>query len=108
MKYLDWQQISPFTPCTTIEDMDMNIIWYSNPEFTEERPMYMFHGLDIHHLFTNARVKCCSTGMVEAGIHKDAWKKVFKISANNFNLSGLNLALVEDLVDRQSNAQEKC
>lgn len=79
MKYLDWQQISPFTPCTTIEDMDMNIIWYSNPEFTEERPMYMFHGLDSHHLFTNARVKCCSTGMVEAGIHKDAWKKVFKI-----------------------------
>lgn len=41
MKYLEWRQKSLLAPCTTIEDMVtcMNITWYSNPEFTEERLM---------------------------------------------------------------------
>lgn len=40
--------------------------------------------------------------MAEVEIHKKAWEKVAKDSANNS--SSLNLALFEDLIDRQRNA----
>ena len=58
--------------------------------------MYQFTILDQHHLFTNARSKCCSSGIPERGLQKEAW-----VRAAKGGKAGLNIALV-DLVDRQS------
>ena len=59
--------------------------------------MYQFTILYPHHLFTNARTKCCSSGIPDRGLHKEAWVRVAKGGK-----AGLNIALVEDLVHRQS------
>ncbi|XP_071137033.1 uncharacterized protein [Mytilus edulis] len=100
-RFTDWQQHSPFAKKTLISGIEQAVTWYSMPEYIPERYMYQFNLLDCHHLFVNARVKCCSTGIDACGIKKEAWIKVAKNS--NVNGCGLSLALVEDLVDKQSN-----
>ncbi|VDI45653.1 Hypothetical predicted protein [Mytilus galloprovincialis] len=100
-RFNDWQQHSPFAKKTLISGIEQAVTWYSMPEYIPERYMYQFNLLDCHHLFVNARVKCCSTGIDACGIKKEAWIKVAKNS--NVNGCGLSLALVEDLVDKQSN-----
>ena len=42
-------------------------------------------------------VQCCSSGIPERGLQKEAW-----VRAAKGGKAGLNIALVEDLVDRQS------
>jgi len=56
--------------------------------------------LDNEHLLVNTRVKCCSSGTKEAGISKEAWLKVAR--ACKENKTGLTLAHVDDLIDKQS------
>ena len=75
------------------------INWYCKPEIIPERYQHLFALLDPHHLFTNSRIKCCNSGIPEREINKEAWLKVAK-EGN----AGLNRALVEDLVDRQSDS----
>ena len=82
-----------------IEGIEQPIIWYSMPEYIPSRYMYQFTILDPHHLFTNSRTKCCSCGIPERGLQKEAW-----VRAAKGGKAGLNIALVEDLVDRQSDA----
>ena len=101
-RLIEWRKASPFVSETYIEGVETFISWYSKPEYIQETFTYSFHLLDCHHLFVNARVKCCSTGMTECGISKEAWMKVASESLNN--KSGLSLAIVRDLVDKQSNA----
>ncbi|XP_060553199.1 uncharacterized protein LOC132714356 [Ruditapes philippinarum] len=72
------------------------------PEYVDESFTYLYEILDCHHLFVNARVKCCSSGIKECGLKRDAWVKVAENCRENG--SGLSLALVNELVDKQSNA----
>ena len=92
-----WRSVNPFVNGIAISGYTIN--WYCSPEQIPERFQHLFALLDPHHLFTNCRVKCCNSGIPERGINKDAWLKVAK-EGN----AGLNRALVEDLVDRQSDS----
>ena len=94
-----WKQDNPFLDGSQVIDVIDSINWYCKPEYIQSTYIHQFAFLDPHHIFTNARVKCCNTGIAERGITKDAWIKVAKDGQ-----AGLNLALVEDLVDRQSDA----
>ena len=97
-----WRKRSPFEYVTQITGSEISVAWYSMPEYVEETFTYLFQLLDAHHLFVNSRLKCCSTGIKERGINREAWVKVAKKSSDN--KSGLSVALVNDLVDRQSSA----
>ena len=55
--------------------------------------------LDPHHLLTNARTKSCGSGIPERSLAKDAWIRVAK-----GGIAGLNVALDEDLICRQSDS----
>ena len=68
-------------------DMADPIKWYSMPEYVPDKFTYQFSFLDCHHLFVNARVKCCSSGIIERGIKKEAWLKVAKNSASSTSRS---------------------
>ena len=92
-----WRSHNPFVDGMSISQYTIN--WYCKPEHISERYQYLFALLDPHHLFTNCRVKCCNSGIPERGIKKEAWLKVAKDGR-----AGLNIALVEDLVDRQSDS----
>ena len=50
--------------------------WYSHPIQTTNS--ILFPILDSEHLLVNMRVKCCSTGIKEAGLSRDAWLNVAK------------------------------
>ncbi|XP_060589874.1 uncharacterized protein LOC132745056 [Ruditapes philippinarum] len=104
-RLLEWQNHSPFARETHIDGIEYSVSWYSMPEYVPNTLTYLFDFLDSHHLFVNARVKCCGSGMQECGISRKAWVSV----AENMrtNKSGLNIALVDDLVDKQSNAFAK-
>ena len=92
-----WRNLNPFVNGMNISGYTIN--WYCKPEIIPERYQHLFALLDPHHLFTNSRIKCCNSGIPERGINKEAWLKVAK-EGN----AGLNRALVEDLVDRQSDS----
>ena len=72
---------------------------YSQPEFNQKLDSFLFNVLDSHHILTNARSKCCSSGMIKAGIRREAWLRVAQE-----NKTKLNLSMVENLIDRQSNS----
>ena len=57
--------------------------------------------VDSHHILTNLRVKCCTSGIKHKGIYPEAWLQVAKDARNNN--AGLTLAHVQDLMDKQSN-----
>ena len=94
----EWRRNNVFSETTEIDGLDSNISWYSKPEYVDKRLMHLFFILDAHHLLTNARTKCCSSGIPEAGIDKRAWVNIARTTGV------INRALVEDLVDKQSNA----
>ena len=98
-KLAEWNQENPFIDNSIIEGIEQPITWYSRPEYIPSRFMYQFTVLDPHHLFTNARAKCCSSGIPDRGLQKEAW-----IRETKGGKAGLNIALVEDLVDRQSDS----
>ncbi|KAK7507914.1 hypothetical protein BaRGS_00000879 [Batillaria attramentaria] len=96
----EWRHMSPFPAETSVEGVG-DLSWFSKPEYVPETFTYLFQFLDCHHLFVNARVKCCTTGIPERGIKREAWLKVAQKSAENH--AGLSIAHVQDLVDKQSN-----
>ncbi|CAG2242669.1 unnamed protein product [Mytilus edulis] len=99
---LKWRNNMPFAQSTHIEGLNTNIQWYSKPEYVSNRFMHLFSLLDCHHLLTNARIKCCSTGIVEAGIHSNAWSKVARQTSKD-GKEIISSALVDDLIDKQRN-----
>ncbi|VDI14617.1 Hypothetical predicted protein [Mytilus galloprovincialis] len=99
---LKWRNNMPFDESTHIEGLNTNIQWYSKPEYVSNRFMHLFSLLDCHHLLTNARIKCCSTGIVEAGIHSNAWSKVARQTSKD-GKEIISSALVDDLIDKQRN-----
>ncbi|XP_070184749.1 uncharacterized protein [Littorina saxatilis] len=97
-KEKQWRASFPFGPTDTVNNKQLR--WFSYPEIRKQKPLLGI--IDSHHILTNLRTKVCKTGIVESGIHGDAWVKV--ASGNRSNKTGLNLAHVEDLIDRQRNA----
>ena len=93
----EWRSSNPFVDNLRISGVHQSIIWYCKPEYIAERFMQQFAFIDPHHLLTNARVKCCKTGIAERKLYKAAWIRVARHSNTT-----LNIALVENLVDRQS------
>ena len=101
-KYDDWNTESPFNNTIKVGNSEDPDFWYAQPEWISDTESYLFNMLDVTHLFSNARCTCCSKGMDAAGISKTAWFEVSKREKDN--KTGLNIAMVKDLIDRQSNA----
>ncbi|CAG2217682.1 unnamed protein product [Mytilus edulis] len=95
-----WILDMPFEDNLEICGLTKQINWFSKPEYSRETSSFKFFLLDCHHILTNARIKCCKTGIPEAGIHRQAWMKLTTSEHGNI----LSKALVEDLVDCQSNS----
>ena len=77
--------------------MDKEIDWYSYPELNIETGDLLCKCLDSHHLLTNLRIKTSTAGL--QNISAETWKKV----ARSY-VTDLTPAMVDDLVDKQSNA----
>ena len=77
-------------------------VWYCQPEYFEANGRYVEFLLDCHHLFVNARCHVCQNGITGLGVSKEAWIEVAE--DNKRTNVGLNIAMVKDLIDRQSNA----
>ncbi len=90
---------SGFLQKLKVEDIG-SIEFYSKPEFVASLDHYLFTMLDNHHMHANTRVKVCSSGIPACNIDREAFLKVAKNSKHNG--SKLNIALVEDLLDKQS------
>jgi hypothetical protein len=71
--------------------------WFCQPEMKGDQPCLYIP--DAHHLLTNTRTKVCSSGMKEAGIKREAW-----LCTAKSNKTPLNIAMVEDLIDKQRNS----
>ena len=97
-----WNTDSPFAETVKVGSTNDPEYWYAQPEWLTETQSFLFNMLDVTHLFSNARCTCCSKGIEAAGISKTAWLEVSKHEKDN--KTGLNLAMVKDLIDRQSNA----
>ncbi|KAL5016421.1 hypothetical protein ScPMuIL_006010 [Solemya velum] len=97
-RYQEWCDRALIPNNIKLEGCEGPSYWYSQP--VAEDGQVVFHFLDNEHLLTNMRTKCCTTGMKAAGIDRQAWVKVAK--ENRQNKTGLTLAHVEDLIDKQS------
>ena len=81
-----------------IHELEEPDTWYSQPIVDNGQILFIF--LDNDHLLTKMRRKCCTTEMPKAGIRREAWVKVAK--EHKTNGTGLTLAQVDDLIDKQS------
>ena len=97
-----WREHAAFKNGTLIGDAQEPYIWYSQPKFFAAVGEYIVYLLDFHHLFVNARSFVCQNGISGLGVARNAWKAVAEAS-DSFE-TGLNRAMVIDLIDRQSNA----
>ena len=97
-KLNDWRGKSPFEHSTNV-GIHHNIVWFSQPEYSEHTLSYMFSFLDVHHLITNTRTKVCKDGLPDRDISKKAWLDVARGNKTNLKISH-----VEDLIDKQSDA----
>ena len=70
---------------------------FYQPELKDGEPCLYIP--DAHHLLTNTRTKICSSGIKAAGIPREAWLATAKTGKTS-----LNIAMVEDLVDKQRNS----
>jgi hypothetical protein len=93
----EWQQSSTIKNTVKITGTNDPEYWYSHPGFNKTVDRILFTVFDSHHILTDARCKVCSTGIPKAGVSKEAWVEVAKD-----NNTALNRAMVEDLIDRQS------
>lgn len=93
-----FEQSSPFPSDMKISGMDSPKFWFSYPETNAERNQLEPKCVDSHHLFVNLRTKVCRDGLSGFGISKEAWSSVAK-----FHGDILSPALVNDLIDKQSN-----
>lgn len=99
--YNAWQQKSPYCDETTIDGFpETYIVWFSQPEINWSLELVQFHVLDTEHIMTNLRSKICTAGL--PGYSRLAWVKVAQ--ANRENGTGLSLAMVDDMIDKQNEA----
>ena len=100
-KLPNWQAKGPFQSPITIGE-ERNYVWYSQPEYHDANAMHVPFLLDCHHLFVNAICFVCQNGIPGLGVSKEAWLEVAK--SNKETQVGLNIAMVTDMIDRQSNS----
>ena len=96
----DWRRKALFRDGTIVGDAPY--VWYSQPEYVPDLHEYVYTCLDCHHLFVNARCTVCARGIPGYQISNEAWLHVARECKTN--RTGLNLAMVVDLIDRQSNS----
>ena len=77
--------------------------WYTQPEMFDGEPLYSF--IDFHHLLTNTRCHIARHGYPDAGIDREAWLTVARKEKEN--MTGLNIAFVDDVIDPQNNSVAK-
>jgi hypothetical protein len=99
MRLSRWRADNPFKENILVQGLNYSLNWYCKPEYIADRFQTLFCLLDPHHIFTNARVKCCSSGVKDRGINKEAWVRTAKDGKTI-----QSIAHVEDLVDRQSDS----
>ena len=94
----EWEEKHPFPSGTTIGSVGTIASWYSKPLIDENnKPVFGF--LDASHGLVNMRVRVCTKGIPERGIHKDAW--IYVATAHAVK-TGFKLPVVEDLCDKQN------
>ena len=98
-KLKQWRENAPFKEMSV--GLTKNFVWYCQPQYMEEASRHVCYLLDTHHLFVNTRSLICRRGIPELGISREAWTSVAKSSQEE---TGLNIAMVDDCIDRQSNA----
>lgn len=65
MRLSRWRADNPFKENILVQGLNCSMNWYCKPEYIADRFQTLFCLLDPHHLFTNARVKCCSSGVID-------------------------------------------
>ena len=99
----EWRRNNPaFNTPTTITNENEPYVWYCQPEYFEANKCFVQYLLDCHHLFVNARCHVCQHGIPGLDVNKEAW---IEVAEDNKNTNvGLNIAMVKDMIDRQSNS----
>ena len=104
-RYNEWKQKNNyFQNQVAVEGNDFcqSFVFYSTPEYSQEIQRMLLFLLDTHHLLVNSRALVCSKGIPDRNIQRKAWQAVAKS-----NSTDLNIAMVDDLLDKQSNAMAK-
>ena len=98
----NWYSQSPFGKYINVNCVDCTGLktWFSYPELNVPLGFYVFMILDGYHQLCGLRRLFCANGIPAKGISKEAILKVAEESETNG--SGLNIALVKDLIDKQS------
>jgi hypothetical protein len=95
-RFVEWQQNSVISTDVKIEGFEDEIpFWYSYPEIHAKTGELLPKSIDCSHNLTHLRVRTCTTGI--AGVTSEGWKACAKSNETN-----LNLALVDDVIDKQS------
>lgn len=97
----NWRNHSLFKDNTKIDSSNERYTWYSQPEYFACANDYIVFLLDCHHLFVNARSYVCQHDIPGLNVSTQAWKDVARLYSVE---TGLNTAMVCDVIDRQSNA----
>jgi hypothetical protein len=97
-----WIYKNPFGKEINIEGLSYEGQWYSMSEYNCKTGNYLhvFTILDTYHQLCGLRRLVCQTGIPSRGIHREAFVKVAEDNENN--QCGLNLVMVNDLIDKQS------
>lgn len=96
----EWYFKNPFGTNVNVEGITNSIDWYSMPEYNYTTGNYLFMVLDSYHQLCGLRRLVCQTGMPSRGIFRNAFVKIAEESTTN--RCGLNVAMVNDLIDKQS------
>ena len=97
-----WRRNCPFQDGIRIGSSHEPYVWYSQPEYFDSVGELIVYLLDCHHLLVNARSFVCQNGISGLNVDKKAWAAVAE--ASDSSETGLNRAMVIDLIDKQSNA----
>ena len=91
-----WKENASLKPETVLFGHEEEIaFWYSYPENSTANQYLLGNSIDCSHNLTHLRVRSCTTGI--GNVTPNAWKAV---AASNE--THLNIAFVEDLLDKQS------
>ena len=83
-------------------DFCKSLVFSSTPEYSPEIQRMLLFLLDTHHVLVNSRALVCSKGIPDGNIQRKAWQAVAKR-----NSTALNIVMVDDLLDKQSNSMAK-
>ena len=85
----------------TIGDERYDYTFFSHPEYYPSLQRHVVYISDTHHQFVNLRCFLMKNGIPVRSIKRNAWMKVTRNAS--VNKCGLSVAMVDDIIDRQSN-----